>query len=335
MDENNIDNEKLFAIKLADNEKQVRDKCLKKITNYIRGRSTNNDDVFVEEDLIKIWKGLHYAMWMCDKALIQEELNTRICNLIKCFNKNDEQVMLFVKVYFITIIREWNGIDKWRMDKFMMMVRTMLKETFNYLSSKKWEKELVKEFNKIMLKYPLNINDGAIPDGISYHISDIYLEELAKVGNTLKPLRAVSMLQIFIKSMAISTKKPFVGHLVKRLFQQIIECSDIGINPEDEEDLQNTKAFGLQLCEEEDTSEYTVKFNYSKIAENLFKMANDPICITRNKKPIYDLVKKFKALAKGLYPIDDFNLPDLYDKPQKRRVKKKKCTKQYKIVKKN
>lgn len=86
------------------------------------------------------------------------------------------------------------------------MVRTMLKETFNYLSSKKWEKELVKEFNKIMLKYPLNINDGAIPDGISYHISDIYLEELAKVGNTLKPLRAVSMLQIFIKSMAISTK---------------------------------------------------------------------------------------------------------------------------------
>lgn len=126
-----------------------------------------------------------------------------------------------------------------------------------------------------------------------------------------------------------------MSHLVKRLFQQIIECSDVGINPEDEEDLQNTKAFGLQLCEEEDTSEYSVKFNYSKIAENLFKMANNPICITRNKKSIYDLVKKFKALAKGLYPIDDFNLPDLYDKPQKRRVKKKKSTKQYKIAKKN
>ena len=26
---------------------------------------------FTEEDLIKIWKGLHYAMWMCDKAIIQ------------------------------------------------------------------------------------------------------------------------------------------------------------------------------------------------------------------------------------------------------------------------
>ena len=29
--------------------------------------------------------------------------------------------MLFVKVYFLTIIREWNGIDKWRIDKFMMV----------------------------------------------------------------------------------------------------------------------------------------------------------------------------------------------------------------------
>lgn len=81
-------------------------------------------------------------MWMCDKALIQvghsklmknifnkkilfnffkEELSTRISNLVGCFKKNDSQVMLFVKVYFITIIREWNGIDKWRIDKFMMV----------------------------------------------------------------------------------------------------------------------------------------------------------------------------------------------------------------------
>jgi hypothetical protein len=37
--------------------------------------------------------------------------------------------MLFVKVYFLTIVREWNGIDKWRMDKFMMVSKN---ETKNY-----------------------------------------------------------------------------------------------------------------------------------------------------------------------------------------------------------
>jgi len=51
-------------------------------------------------------------------------------------------------------------------------------------------------------------------------------------------------------------------------------------------------------------------------------MANNPICMQRNKKPIFDLVKKFKALAKDIYPIDDFNLPDLYTDKQKRKKKK-------------
>ncbi len=46
MDEDNIDNEKLFAIKLADNDKKIRDKCIKKITSYITARTTTNDGEF-------------------------------------------------------------------------------------------------------------------------------------------------------------------------------------------------------------------------------------------------------------------------------------------------
>jgi len=42
-DENNIDNERLFAIKLADNDKKIRDECLSKITRYIKSRSSTPD----------------------------------------------------------------------------------------------------------------------------------------------------------------------------------------------------------------------------------------------------------------------------------------------------
>lgn len=190
---------------------------------------------------------------------------------------------------------------------------------------------MVKIFNKIMLTYPLNINDDKVPDGVSYHISDIYLEELVKLGKTLKPIRAVRMLHIFIKSLALSKKRPFTEHLSKRLFDQIIECSDVGIDPEIEDELFNTKAFGLQIGEEMDTTEYSVQFDYSKLAQALFDMAKDPICITRNQKVIYELVKKFKALAKGHYPIDDYNLPNLDKKGLRKLRKPKKRTKQYKI----
>jgi hypothetical protein len=86
------------------------------------------------------------------------------------------------------------------------MMRTMLRKTLGYLNLKKWDIKLIKEFNKIMLAYPLNINQDNIPDGISYHLTDIFLEELVKYGETLKPLKAVKMIQVFIKLMAISKK---------------------------------------------------------------------------------------------------------------------------------
>jgi ribosomal RNA-processing protein 1 len=67
-----IDNEKLFAIDLADNEKKTRDLALRKIKNYIRTKSlTNPDGSFNQNEMIKIWKGFHYTMWMSDKMIIQ------------------------------------------------------------------------------------------------------------------------------------------------------------------------------------------------------------------------------------------------------------------------
>lgn len=48
-------------------------------------------------------------------------------------------------------------------------------------------------------------------------------------------------------------------HLAKRLFEQIIECSDVGLDEEQEDEMENIKAFGLQIGEEEDTSEYSVQ----------------------------------------------------------------------------
>ena len=95
-----MDNEKEFAIRLADNEKKTRDRALAKIRRYIEARVGTDDgkqiwlltfsfswksdqfilkrnvvwtveEPFVEEDFIKLWKGLHYCMWMCDKPLIQ------------------------------------------------------------------------------------------------------------------------------------------------------------------------------------------------------------------------------------------------------------------------
>lgn len=65
-----MDKEKQIAIKLADNEKKIRTKALNQLRAYIQTKSAKKEP-FTEDDLIKLWKGLHYCMWMADKPLIQ------------------------------------------------------------------------------------------------------------------------------------------------------------------------------------------------------------------------------------------------------------------------
>ena len=45
---------------------------------------------------------------------------------------------LYFTVFLSTMKREWFGIDRLRLDKFMMLVRTFMKALFQYLQARKW-----------------------------------------------------------------------------------------------------------------------------------------------------------------------------------------------------
>lgn len=87
--------------------------------------------------MMRLCKGLHYVLWMQDKMLLQvflfltwfvrlaydvfqEELANRISQLLLVFS-NEEQRVLFIQSTFKSLAKEWNHIDRWRMDKFLMV----------------------------------------------------------------------------------------------------------------------------------------------------------------------------------------------------------------------
>ncbi len=84
-----------------------------------------------------------------------------------------------------------------------------------------------------------------------------------------------------------------VEHLAERFFNEIVECSDVGIDDQTDAEMRDIKAYGLQVAEVEDTAEYTLAFDYDKLADSLFRTANKAYCLKRNRKAIYDLVKKY------------------------------------------
>ena len=58
-----------FARALASNSKKIRDGALASLARWLAARG-----VVEEADLMKVWKGMFYALWHADKAPVQARL---------------------------------------------------------------------------------------------------------------------------------------------------------------------------------------------------------------------------------------------------------------------
>lgn len=83
-------------------------------------------------DVLKLWKGLFYALWMCDRPLPQQQLCADLSSgllLGGVFPENDDGAVVraWLRGFWATMAREWTtGIDVLRMEKFLLLVRRML-----------------------------------------------------------------------------------------------------------------------------------------------------------------------------------------------------------------
>jgi len=107
-----------------------------------------------------------------------------------------------------------------------------------------------------------------------------------------------------------------VKHVYKHLFLLIIQYSDVGIDPEAEEEMKSIQPFGRQAIEEEiemnnDEEEqddtalqvcfhclicevyyFLYQFDYKLLSAKLIKIAKVDDCKQRNRKQIYELARK-------------------------------------------
>lgn len=58
---------------------------------------------------------------MSDKMLVQEALADDLGSLVHCFSTPSVGIQFF-EAFLNTMIKEWYGIDQWRIDKFMMVI---------------------------------------------------------------------------------------------------------------------------------------------------------------------------------------------------------------------
>ncbi|XP_011235585.1 ribosomal RNA processing protein 1 homolog A isoform X1 [Ailuropoda melanoleuca] len=343
-----------LAQRLAGNEQVTRDRAVKRLRKYIVARTQRAAGGFTHDELLKVWKGLFYCMWMQDKPLLQEELGRTISQLIHAFQTTEAQ-HLFLQTFWQTMNREWTGIDRLRLDKFYMLMRMVLNESLKALKTQGWEERRIEQLLELLTTEILH-PDSQAPSGVKSHFLEIFLEELSKVGAAeLTAEQNIKFIEPFC-TIAARTPDSLVLHNITRgIFEAIVEQAPFAIEDlMNELDAQEGDEDGMSedgdlegdvpskepgslrgaapdRCEEppgdgEDSVGPVLQFDYEAIASRLFAVASQQGTPSQNRKRLYKVIRKLQDLAEGLFPEDD--MPEkafrkLQEDGQERRTKKR------------
>lgn len=165
-----------FVKKLAHNDAGVRKAAFDSLCAFLTSKGLAKLEFL---DLKKIWKGLYYSMWFCDKPIPQQALAG---NLGKLFSEvvPAEKLQEFHQAFWAVMKKEWHSIDKWRLDKYLMLVRRVLRHSIMRLSKENWAEDKIEEFLVVLNEYPLG-DDVRFPQALTYHVCDILLDEIEYV----------------------------------------------------------------------------------------------------------------------------------------------------------
>ena len=77
------------------------------------------EGILERADGLRIWKGLFFMLWHSDGLEVQEKLCEKIAAILSKF-KNVKNRWTFLQTAIEIFNREWLGIDRLRMSKFML-----------------------------------------------------------------------------------------------------------------------------------------------------------------------------------------------------------------------
>eukprot|EP00941_MAST-03F_sp_MAST-3F-sp1_P005871 g5871.t1 len=253
-----------FAKALAGTCKKTRDKAVINLRKWLSQQdSTSVSDM----DFLKIWKALYYCFWMSDKTPIQQELAKTLVGLIGCF-KEKEMSVRFVRAFYATMVREWGGIDRLRLDKFLSLVRHMTKGLMVFTARQGFDEEAIEEMSSVFMEDVITKSEA---HGLRVFVTEIFLDELFKVTQGKVSNEVLqSLLQPFYFAVACCSDKRLTSRVISGVFDVLVERAEV--------DWPN-----LSLME---------------ASVDIFELASNSETVEHNRSSLYKLSKKLKRAAK-------------------------------------
>lgn len=116
---------------------------------------------------------------MSDRPLIQQKLADDLANLLAIVEPINYSA--FLDAFWTIMAREWEGLDRYRLDKFYLLLRRYVAASLRKLKAEDWDEDWVDDLVAILRHVPLNLHDVKVPNGIRFHVFDIILDEFERV----------------------------------------------------------------------------------------------------------------------------------------------------------
>lgn len=235
------------------------------------------------------------------------------------------------------------------------------------MQTRKWANEMLEGYLKLISVHIFNrkpavskkalkgglkqLPETNAPLGLQVHFTDIFMEELAKVGGgdeeegegTLKWAKILKILRVFMYELGYSGDDRLLEEIRERIFNQLMRQSDVGIDwqeemmgvggdleMEEEEDgegdeEQDELEGGLQEDEfdEEASGELDpragavdvvlpqLQVDYGKLVEKLVEFGGQKEVKLKNRRILYGLASQFREITEGKYPLAVQEDPEL------------------------
>eukprot|EP00198_Chlamydomonas_reinhardtii_P000161 XP_001689496.1 predicted protein [Chlamydomonas reinhardtii] len=265
-----------FARALGSTDFQTREKGLQALAHFLTRKTE-----LKQTDMMKIWKGLFYCFWHSDKQPVQAELAQRLAAMLT--KLNEQTAYLYFTCFLDTMRREWFGIDRLRLDKFLMLIRRFVHQMLLCLKAAKWRQELVSRYTAYLQSQVVLPSDTVPAVGLAYHLNDLLLDELrgAADGQPVPAEALAALLAPFAAALAAG-EQAMLNRISEGLFDSLL----------------------AELAAPTDDSPYLSQLDVAALAAALFEMGAEQRTRARNRQVLYDLSSSLERLQRKRQRVD-------------------------------
>lgn len=267
-----------FARALSDTEKAVRESSLRSLQAWL----SENGAALGDADIDRLWKALFYCVWMADKRPVITATISSVTELAHLVGWK------FLEGAFRCMIREWNGIDRHRLDKYYELVNRMLETGTAHACGRDDDDTFLHAFSAWLALLRATVWDQLPRQGlgVALHILDVYVDKVMRPlmrraamlpGNQVHKVFDELMKDLY-RSMGNSDGHAYaVG---KRTRERVFEVL-VGLVEEEE--------LGLKLKDQRDLIRRTAK--------RVFSIAAAKETPQELRKDLYDLQVELKVFV--------------------------------------